>query len=331
MGYVSTDDARIKAEVIAVSAQIPGRIEALAKEEGDAVSPGEVMARLDAREVQIQIQHAQAEVDRAHNRLEQAGREVDLHAERQKGEIPQAEAALRGHHFNLEDARAHAEKAQEDWGRAKGLFQRELISAQELAHAETELRQAQARVSALQEKIKEGEAGLDLVRIKGREVAIKQVDFQARGAEVRQAGATLADLRRKLELTKILSPVQGVVAKKNSHRGEVVQPGQPIFMVVDSTRFWVEANIEETEIRFIKRGNKVIVRVDSYPGRDFTGKVLDVGEATVSEFSLFSPTKLTGTFIKSTQRLPVKIIVGNTLGLLKVGMLAVVWIEKDKR
>ncbi len=327
-GYVSTDDARIKAEIISISAEIRGRIEALSKEEGGGVTRGEIMVRLDNREVHIQIQQAQAEVDRARSRLLQAAREIDLHLERQKSEVPQAEAALRAYRYNLEDAYAHSEQAEGDWQRSKALFERELISAQELARAQTELRQAQAQVSALQEKIKEGESTLKLVRVKGREVAVKEADRQAREADVRHAKAALAELRRKLQLTTIRSPVGGVVVKKSAHQGEVIEPGQPIFMVVDSSRFWVEANVEETEIRFVKPGSRVIIRVDAYPGRDFTGKVMEVGDATVSEFSLFSPQKLTGQFIKSTQRLPVRISVKNADGLLKVGMLAVVWIEK---
>jgi membrane fusion protein (multidrug efflux system) len=100
-------------------------------------------------------------------------------------------------------------------------------------------------------------------------------------------------------------------------------------MIVDSSRFWVEANIEETEIRFVQPGRPVIIQVDSYPDREFTGKVIEVGGATVSEFSLFNPQKLTGQFIKSTQRLPVKISVENKEGLLKVGMLVVVRIKRS--
>ena len=328
-GYVSTDDARIKAEIVSVSAEIRGRIDSLAKEEGNAVAQGEILARLDNREVQIRIRQAQAEVDSSRSKLLQATREIGFYVERQKSEIPQAEAALQAHRFNLEDARAHAEQAREDWQRTEALFERELIPAQELDRAETELRQAEAQVSALQEKVKEGEATLELVRIKGKEVSIKEADLQTRKAEVRQAEAKLADLQHKLKLMTIRSPVQGMVVKKNAHQGEFVEAGQAIFMVIDVARYWVEANVEETEIRFVKPGSAVIIRVDSYPGRDFTGKVTEIGGATVSEFSLFSPQKLTGVFIKSTQRLPVKIAVENTDGLLKVGMLAVVWIEKD--
>ncbi|MBI4524893.1 MAG: HlyD family secretion protein [Deltaproteobacteria bacterium] len=328
--YVSTDDARIKADIVSVSAEIQGKIEALTKDEGDLLNPGEVLARLDSREVQIHLQQAQAELDRAVSRLRQAETEVSFHRERQKREIPQAEAALAGYRYAVDDARAHAEQADQDSRRTKSLYDRELVSAQELAHAETTTRQTHARLYALEEKVKEGEETLELVRIKGREIAVKEADLNTREAEVRQAEANLADLRRKLTLMKIISPVRGVVAKKNARPGEVVQRGQPIFMVVDQSRFWIEANVEETEIRFVKTGSKVVVRVDSYPGRDFIGKVAEVGQATVSEFSLFSPQKLTGQFIKSTQRLPVKIAVQNSDGLLKIGMLAVVWIEKHR-
>jgi membrane fusion protein (multidrug efflux system) len=158
-----------------------------------------------------------------------------------------------------------------------------------------------------------------------------QAELQARNAEVRRAVAVLADLRRKLQLTVIRSPVTGVVVKKSANRGEVTQIGQPIYMIVDSSRFWVEANIEETEIRFVQPGRSVTIQVDSYPDREFVGEVIEVGGATVSEFSLFNPQKLTGQFIKSTQRLPVKISVDNKDGLLKVGMLVVVRIKKHSQ
>ena len=242
---------------------------------------------------------------------------------------PGATGLLRRYRYNYVDARVHAELSRDDFQRAQELFKRKLISAQALGHAKTELSQAEAKLSAYDETIREGEAVLELIRIKGREVTIKEADFQAWEAEVRKAQARLADLERKLRHMSIRSAVGGVVVKKHSHEGEFVQQGQPIFMVVDSTRFWVEANVDETEIRFVKPGSIAEVKIDSYPDREFIGKVTEIGGATVSEFSLFSPQKLTGVFIKSTQRFPVKVSVKNTDGLLKVGMLAVVRIKKD--
>jgi membrane fusion protein (multidrug efflux system) len=270
-------------------------------------------------------------LDGLRSRAQQEAREIELHEARQKEEVAKAEAALRASRHHYADASAHAIQAKDDWRRNQKLFEKKFLPEQELDRAKTALRQSEAQMAALEEKIKEGESLLDLARIKARESAIMQAELEARNAEVRRAVAVLADLRRKLQLTVIHSPVSGVVVKKSANRGEVTQIGQPIYMIVDSSRFWVEANIEETEIRFVQPGRPVIIQVDSYPDREFVGEVIEVGGATVSEFSLFNPQKLTGQFIKSTQRLPVKISVDNKDGLLKVGMLVVVRIKKHSQ
>jgi multidrug resistance efflux pump len=330
-GYVSTDDARVKAEIVAVSAEMTAMLVSLAKEEGDLVARNDILATLDRRELEIQHRQAVAEVDRLDSKVQQKTSEIELHVARQKEEVAKAEAALRGFRHNLDDARAHAIQAKDDWRRKQKLFQKQLVAEQELEHAKTSLSQAEAQMSVTGEKIKEGESLLDLARMRLRETVIMEAELKAQKAEVRRAEAVIADLQRKLQLTTIRSPVNGVVVKKHARRGEVTQVGQPIYMVVDSSRYWVEANVEETEIRFIRLGSPVAVWVDSYPDRQFEGTVTEVGSATVSEFSLFTPQKLTGQFIKSTQRLPVKISINNTNDLLKVGMLAVVRIKKTSR
>jgi membrane fusion protein (multidrug efflux system) len=330
-GYVSTDDARIKADIVAISAEMTAKIESLTKQEGDRVTRDEVLATLDRSELEIRIRQAEAELDGLRSRAQQEAREIELHEARQKEELAKAEAALRASRHHYADASAHAIQAKDDWRRNQKLFEKKFLPEQELDRAKTALRQSEAQMAALEEKIKEGESLLDLARIKARESAIMQAELEARNAEVRRAVAVLADLRRKLQLTVIYSPVSGVVVKKSANRGEVTQIGQPIYMIVDSSRFWVEANIEETEIRFVQPGRPVIIQVDSYPDREFVGEVIEVGGATVSEFSLFNPQKLTGQFIKSTQRLPVKISVDNKDGLLKVGMLVVVRIKKHSQ
>jgi membrane fusion protein (multidrug efflux system) len=328
-GYVTTDDARIKADIVAVSAELTGKITSLSKHEGDRVARDEVLVTLDRRELEIQIQQAEAEIDRLRSKAEQEAKNIDLHKARQREEVAKAEAALRASRFNYEDARAHVVQAKDDWARNHKLFEKQLVAEQELDRARTLLRQSEAQLSALQERIKEGESMLDLARLKAGEIAVMEAELQARRAEERRAVATLADLRRKLQLTTVRSPVDGVVVKKSANAGEVTQVGQPIYMIVDGSRFWVEANVEETEIRHVKAGRQVMIQVDSYPDREFAGKVIEVGAATVSEFSLFNPQKLTGQFIKSTQRLPVKISVENRDGLLKVGMLVVVRIKRS--
>jgi membrane fusion protein (multidrug efflux system) len=310
-GYVSTDDARIKAEIVAVSAEMTGKLVSLAKEEGDLVARNDIVATLDRRELEIQLRQAIAEVDRLESKVQQKASEIELHIARQKEEVEKAGATLRALRHNFDDTHAHAIQAKDDWRRNQRLFEKRLVPEQELEHAKTTLNQAEAQMSVMREKIKEGESLLDLARMKAGETAIMEAELKAQKAEVRGAEAAVADLRRKLDLTTIHSPVNGIVVKKNAHRGEVIQVGQPIYMIVDSSRYWVEANVEETEIRYIHAGSPVTIWIDSYPGQQFDGKVIEVGSATVSEFSLFTPQKLTGQFIKSTQRLPVKISINN--------------------
>ena len=327
-GYVTTDDARIKADIVAVSAELTGRIESLTKTEGDRVERGEVLATLDRRELEIQIQQAEAEIDRLQSKVRQGSIGITLYEAKQKEEVTKAEAALRSSRHSYDEARAHAVQATDDWSRNRKLFEKQLVAEQELDRAKTLVRQYDAQVAALHEKIKEGESLLDLARIAAGETAVMQAELEARRAEARRAAAVLAELSRKHSLTVIRSPVSGVVVKKSANRGEMTQAGQAMFMIVDDSRYWVEANVEETEFRHVQPGQAVIIKVDSYPDREFAGTVTEVGGATVAEFSLFNPQKLTGQFIKSTQRLPVKISIDNKDRLLKVGMLVVVRIER---
>ena len=329
MDYVSTDDAQIKADIITVSPETPGRIVALTKEEGEIVGAGEVVAKLDSEEIRIQIREANAEIQRTRSRWLETKRDIELYLKKHREKIALAEAVLRSYRHDRDEAQAEAEVAREDWHRTEELLKRTLISKQEASHGRSKFRQTWAQLASLEEKINQGRIALELARIEGGEVSVKRAAFKAREAELNRAQENLANLERKLDRMTIRSPVTGSIAKREALTGEFVQPGQPIFMVVDSSKYWVEANVEETKIRFVKPGARALVRMDSYPGLDYSGKVLEIGEATVSAFTLFSPAKLTGVFIKSTQRIPVKIHVENDNGDLKLGMLAVVWIEKD--
>lgn len=329
MGYVSSDDARVEADVVTISTEVAGRLVALTKEEGDSVLPGDVLARLDSRQVEIAIRQAEADITKAQGRWLQAKRGIEVSIKKQQQEMAKAKAALQRYRHDLADARIHAEGTEEDWWRAKELFKRQLVSKQSLSHDETKMQQAKARVFSLEAKVKEAVSNLKLAKLGEDEISVQEEVLKVREAELQHAEERLADLQHELELMTIRSPAKGKIARQEAQRGEFVQPGQPIYMVVDSSEYWVEANVEETKIRHVKPGAEVIVQLDSYPGENFEGTVLDVGEATVSAFSLFSPAKLTGVFVKSTQRLPVKIAVENADGRLKVGMLAVVWIKKE--
>ena len=158
MEYVTTDDARIKAEIVSISSEIQGRIEALTKERR-CREPGRSHCAAGQPRGANPAGAGTGTAGWGPQQTRAGAKRSDLPYGRHKGELPQAEAALAGHRHNLEDAQALTEKTTADWNRTKSLFERQLISAQEFAHADTAMRQAEAKLHAVREKIKESGPG----------------------------------------------------------------------------------------------------------------------------------------------------------------------------
>ncbi|WP_248925189.1 HlyD family efflux transporter periplasmic adaptor subunit [Paenibacillus hamazuiensis] len=131
-----------------------------------------------------------------------------------------------------------------------------------------------------------------------------------------------------LDQAALRSPIEGTVIKTMVKPGEVASPGQTVAMVVDNQHLYVSANIEETEIHRIKPGQKVDIKVDTYPGVTLTGTVKEVSKATASTFSLLPSTNTSGNFTKVTQRIPIKVAIDDQKGLdLSPGMSTVIKIH----
>jgi multidrug resistance efflux pump len=121
----------------------------------------------------------------------------------------------------------------------------------------------------------------------------------------RQADDTLA-AAANVDLAVIHSPIRGKIIKKLASPGEMGSPSNPVALMVDPNDIYVTANIEEDKINRVKTGQEVRLTVDSFPNVWFKGTVDSIGSASTSTFSLL-PSQSSGTFVKVTQRIPVKI------------------------
>jgi len=135
--------------------------------------------------------------------------------------------------------------------------------------------------------------------------------------------------KQKLDLADrtIRSSVPGVVDKTFVKVGEYVTPGQRLALVHDPAKIWIEANIKETLIRKLKPGQSVAVGVDAYPDIAFSGRVLSIGNATTSEFTLLPSPNPSGNFTKITQRVAVRIAIDQKDDLLRPGMMVEINID----
>ncbi|OPZ71569.1 MAG: Multidrug export protein EmrA [Firmicutes bacterium ADurb.Bin456] len=136
---------------------------------------------------------------------------------------------------------------------------------------------------------------------------IEEGDLLREGALIaRQADYTLSPGANP-DLSAIKSPLSGTVIKKIGNVGEVGVPGSPVAMLADLNNLHITANIEETELARVKPGQAVEFTIDSTPGIKYSGRVISIGEATVSTFSLLPSQNVSGSFTKVVQRVPVKI------------------------
>jgi membrane fusion protein (multidrug efflux system) len=138
-----------------------------------------------------------------------------------------------------------------------------------------------------------------------------QAQYKIALAQVNTSEAKLNVVQTQLQNTKIFSPMTGVVAKRWILPGDVVQPGQPILTIYDLRNVWVTANFEETKLSSIRLNSPVSISVDAYPNIKFEGKIVLIGVAAASQFSLIPPDNASGNFTKVTQRVPIKISIEN--------------------
>ncbi|MCI9284417.1 MAG: HlyD family secretion protein [Muribaculaceae bacterium] len=141
-------------------------------------------------------------------------------------------------------------------------------------------------------------------------------------AGIELAGALLETAELNLSYTVITAPCDGYTSRKEIQVGQLVQPGQTLLDVVDTSDVWITANYKETQLQHIHIGSEVGIKVDAIPGKTFTGKVVSMSTATGAALSLLPQDNSAGNFVKVRQRIPVRIELTDSAGmdLLRAGM-----------
>ncbi len=311
---------------------------------------------LHEKQADAQVARARAELAAKKSELAEERTALTLEQEQIRNQIAEAEAALKQAESAAKEMAGKLAVAESNWKRVQALFADGIVSTEARDQAEQELAQAQARLEAARERVLQQRARLDTVLTSQKRIKLRERRVQTLQAEVEKARANLTlaqteldrgevnrervrilearlkeaqakveQVRSDLDSTVLRSPIAGLISRKRVEEGQLVQRGQPVLVLNDPRDVWILANIKESYIRDVVVGNPVDIRVDAYPDRRFQGKVETIGAAAISEFSLFPPT---GSFTKVEQRIPVRISVPDTDGLLKPGMMVVIGIVR---
>ena len=147
------------------------------------------------------------------------------------------------------------------------------------------------------------------VEVAKDQIKVSRAQIASGEAAIASADAAIESTRVSLGYYRITAPVDGVIAKRWSLPGDMVQPGQTLFTINEGKDLWVAVYLEETKFRTLRLGQKADFTLDAYPGLTFSGKIFYIGTNTASEFSLIPPNNASGNYTKVAQRIPIKVSV----------------------
>ncbi len=314
--YVSTDDAYVTGRIHSIAPKVAGTIKSVHVDDNQLVKKGDLLLEIDSRDYDVKVGDAEATVESEQSTFKEFAVKVDV-AEKHLAEIQSRIDAARA---TLALQKANLKQARQDLNRAQKLYEKGAFAEATLEKATTAYDVARAQVDAAQEQVKQALASLETQKLV---VQQSKTAYQSQGYIVAQKKQVLASESLKQGYTKIYAPSDGYITKKNAEVGNQVQAGQPLMAVVSLIDVWVLANYKETQLENVKPGQKVDIKVDTYPGKSFSGRVDSIMAGTGSTFSLFPPENATGNYVKVVQRIPVKIVLDKGTDpehLLRVGM-----------
>ena len=325
--HISETDARIAGHLVTISSRVAGWVTNVSVEEGDAVTVAQLLAMIDDRESRLRVSQLEAQVRTIGADRDRLGAERDLIDEQTRSRLDTQQARLNAASASVSALEAQTELATAELGRARSLFNKKVISRQELEKAQAEARRLEGQHRMAVAEFAESRAKLVEERAERARLKVLDKQLEMLGHEKAELQSRLE--QQKLDLTDrtIRSPVTGVVDKTFVDVGEFVTPGQRLAVVHDPANIWVEANIKETQIRKLALGLPVEVFVDAFPGDTFSGEIISIGHSTTGSFALLPNPNPSGNFTKITQRLPVRIAIAQREQKLRPGMMVEVRID----
>jgi HlyD family secretion protein len=255
-GIVTTDD-------VIVSSEVQGRLQELLVKEGDAVTQGQLLARIQPQEWNADVAYYADSEQQSAARVAEAEAALRYEDSQTDNQVRQAEANLAAAQAQVAQGKADLENARLNFQREESLYHSGIESAQVYDQARTTYNSAKAHVDALEKQQRAAEAAIALAKDNADQVAAHRAALDANRHQLAAMGAQKEKAKVHLDYTEIHAPIDGIVDVRAALRGEVVSPGKGIVTLIDPDNLWVRADVEESYVDLVRIGDTMTVRLPS--------------------------------------------------------------------
>jgi membrane fusion protein, multidrug efflux system len=308
-----TDDAFVRGDVTPLSTKVAGIVKEVRVSDYQQVQKGDLLVALEDDDYSAQVAQAAAAVEAAKAAIENNRRQRDLQdarIERALAGIDQANAEINAAESGEEAVRADVVRTQKERKRQEALLLTSSSTQQKVEQVVAEEQRFAAQLSAREADLAEARAALQsnerAAEAERRTKSVLESQDLQLIADLHAKEAALAVAKVNLGYTRIAAPENGTVGERQVRVGQLVSPGTQVIAFVSNTK-WVQANYRETQLTNMKVGDQAELRIDTYPGKVFSGRVIEIAPASGSQFALLPPDNATGNYTKVVQRIPVKI------------------------
>lgn len=300
MAHETTDDAQIEKNMTPVIPRVMGYLEKVYVKDNGFVKKGDTLFVIDQKDYLVKVEEARAALASAEQSFEVSKADVGG----AQASVAVSDANMKSATGNIESAKIRLWRAKSDFDRYENLYKNRSITKQQYEQALAAKQEAENQLKILKEQ-QAASAFQKNAMISRSSVSAKQT--QVANANIKRAKATLDAALLNLSYTVVTAAVDGQVSTIRLQPGQLIQPGQSLFYIIDDKDIWVTANFKETQLNKMRIGQKVMIKADAFPGTEFEGQITSFSPATGSKFSLLPPDNATGNFVKTVQRLPIKI------------------------
>ena len=319
--HVYESDARVQTDLTRISPQVNGKIERILVEEGASVREGQALVKLVDDHIRIGIKALRTDLSLKKAEKEKLLAEKFVFEAELQSELATQKEVIKVRNLEYASVKDRLTLAEKNLARVNFLYQKELISEDKfmsekdkvlILRGEKDLKKARINVARQEYKqLKTTNKKLDII--------LEQIKI----IELEQGRITDNIRLEEVELTyrRILSPINGIIGRIHRFKGEYIEDGNTILSLHNPNIYWIEAYVDESQIRHVGRGKSVLIDFESYPFEDFYGRVEYVGNLTTAQTGVKTNSSRSS-FSSGVERVPVKVSISNPPPDLTPGMRA---------